>query len=469
MIPTRRDAYQLLHEGSIALSQVEANGIRIDVGYLNKAIIETGNKIKELEDKLRSDDIYKLWRREYGLKANLGSHPQLAHVLYDVMDYKPIGATATGKYKADVNAFKEVNIPFTKDYIRCERLKKVKNTYLKGIKDEVVDGFIHPFFNLHTVVSFRSSSDRINFQNVPIRDPEQGKIIRECFIPRDEHQIVDSDFKGAEVKVSACINKDPRLLKYVSDPTTDMHKDMAVQLYCLAPEQVTKELRDNAKSFFVFAQFYGDYYVHCAKSLWKASDGLKTTDGILVKRILKDKGIKELGLCDPDVKDPKNGSFEKHVKEVEKDFWNNRFKVYKEWKDRWWESYQKTGEFDMPTGFRISGIHNKKEVINYVVQGSSFHCLLWTLIRLQKWLVKNKMRTVIIGQIHDNIVLDIHRNELQDVLDKIKRIVGIDLPKHWPWIIVPMEIEMEVSPVGKSWNDKKKWIEKDGLWIPKAA
>jgi DNA polymerase I len=478
MEATIKDAYQLLHDGSIALSQIESNGIKIDVDYLNRAIKETEEKIREKESNLKKDEVYKTWQRTYGYKTALGSPYQLSHVLFDVLKYEypyeideeKAKDKKKRRYKADADLFNQIDIPFTKEYISLNKLKKVRDTYLEGIRKELVDGYIHPFFNLHTVISYRSSSDRINFQNQPIRDPEQGEIVRRCFIPRGEHyQITDADFKGAEVKVSACINKDPTLLAYIRDPTSDMHRDMAIQLYCLDEKQVTKELRYDAKSYFVFAEFYGDYYIHCAKSLWKAIEGKKAADGMTIKKILRQHGIRELGDCDPDIKDPPKGTFEKHVKDVEKDFWEVRFPVYGQWKNDWWKEYQNKGYFDMPTGFRVTGILKKKEVINYVVQGSSFHCLLWTLIRLQNWLVKNKMMTKIIGQIHDNIVLDIHRKEIQDVLDKIKRIVEVDLPRHWPWIIVPMEIEIEVAPIGGSWHEKAPWIQKDGIWVPKVA
>ena len=112
--------------------------------------------------------------------------------------------------------------------------------------------------------------------------------------------------------------------------------------------------------------------------------------------------------------------------------------------------------FDTLTGFRIEGLYKRNEVINYPVQGSAFHWLLWSLIRIQKLLKKYKMKSLLVGQIHDSIVGDVHKKELRDYLDIVKQVMTIDVRKHWEWIIVPLRIEAEVAPVGGSWFDKKE-------------
>jgi DNA polymerase I-like protein with 3'-5' exonuclease and polymerase domains len=140
---------------------------------------------------------------------------------------------------------------------------------------------------------------------------------------------------------------------------------------------------------------------------------------------------------------------------VEKNFWNVRFPVYNKWKKRWWEKYLEKGYLDMLTGFRCSSPMSRNDAINYPVQGAAFHCLLWCMIELQKWLRKNNMRTLIVGQIHDSLVLDFYRKETKRVLEKAKQIMTELLPKYWDWICVPLEVEAELSPVGGSWHEKK--------------
>ena len=83
---------------------------------------------------------------------------------------------------------------------------------------------------------------------------------------------------------------------------------------------------------------------------------------------LKLKGIYKLGLCDSSRK-PVSGTFEYHIKQVEMDFWGNRFKVYDEWKERYWRQYQKQGYFRMLTGFICKGLYNRKEVPGKSLQG----------------------------------------------------------------------------------------------------
>lgn len=107
----------------------------------------------------------------------------------------------------------------------------------------------------------------------------------------------------------------------------------------------------------------------------------------------------------------------------------------------------------MLSGFRCAGVFGKKEICNYPIQGTAFHCLLWSLIQLDRWLAKNKMRTLIVGQIHDSMLLDVDARELPDVVGRITEIITSDLPRHWPWIIVPLTVEMEGSY--ENWWSKK--------------
>jgi DNA polymerase I-like protein with 3'-5' exonuclease and polymerase domains len=98
----------------------------------------------------------------------------------------------------------------------------------------------------------------------------------------------------------------------------------------------------------------------------------------------------------------------------------------------------------------------KNEVINYGVQGSAFHCLLWSLCKLHQWLKANEMQSAVIAQIHDSIVLNLHPNELDTVLKKAQQIMCVDVRKHFKWIICPLVVETELAPAGASWNEKRK-------------
>ena len=154
---------------------------------------------------------------------------------------------------------------------------------------------------------------------------------------------------------------------------------------------------------------------------------------------------------------PRVGTFEHHMKAVESDFWNNRFGEYGEWKKDWYNKYQKKGYFDTLTGFRIRGIMGKNDVINYPVQGAAFHCLLWSLTELQlRQLKKHKMQTKIVGQIHDSIVADVPIEEVADYIALARDVMCERVRKWAPWLIVPLDIEAEVTPEGGTWADKKE-------------
>lgn len=471
------DAYTLFHQGALALAEAEAGGVRIDVEYLNQQIPLVEQEILALKTKLEQDETYTVWQREYQEKANIGSNEQLGHILFDVLKYPyPYERTSTGRYSTKAEVLEEVDLPFAHDWVKMKDLEKDKATFLEGIRSEVVDGYLHPFWHLASgegekggARSFRGSGSMPNFQNFPNREPHRAERIRKAFIPdSDEFYFGEVDFKAAEVTLAAIITQDQNLMAYVTDASKDMHRDTAQKLFQInAKDAKIKKIRNTAKGPFVFAQFYGDFYVKCAKNIWKhmEMDGLALSDGTTLFDHLRTQGITELGPCDPSHR-PEPHTFEYRVKEVERYFWYEMFPVYTEWKKRSWREYQETGRFSYPTGFLVQGEYRKNQILNFPIQGASFHCLLWTLIQLHRWLKRNKMRSRIIGQIHDSIVLCLHHTEIQAILTKVRELVRVDLPNAWKWMNVPLTVEVEVAPRGQSWWFKKPWVEAAGVWGP---
>jgi len=462
MKATRQDALKLLMDASECLADIEHAGIRVDTEYLNRTLAETADKISRGQAKLRTHSLYEKWRRAYGERTNLGSREQLAKMVFgkEGLNLPSKGMlTATGRVKADVAALEHLDHPFVKKYLQIEKLKKAHGTYLTGIHREVCNGYLRPSFNINLAATYRLSSSNPNFQNMPIRDPFIGELIRRCFIARNGHQLVEIDYVAIEVRVAACYHRDPAMIEYIKDPSKDMHRDMAAQIYMVPPDGVEKMVRFAAKSYFVFAQFYGDYYLHCAKGLWSAIDRLSLQyKGKSLKEHLARKGISKLGACDPE-QDARPGTFEYHVKKVEEDFWGRRFQKYANWKKTYHAKQQARGYFDTFTGFRIPGYHKRNDVINYGTQCDASQCTLKSCILLNKALKKRQMKSRIVGIIHDSIVGDVHTDEIQDYLSLADNIMTRRIPKLWPWIIVPLEIEVDVSPPGGSWFDKKPWVE----------
>lgn len=453
----RQSGYQLLQDGLQELSVVEENGIRIDEHHLQETKRKLSARIDDLQTELKSSKEWQRWRKRFGQKSNIGSRDQLATIVFEELGFEAASQTASGRFATDVEALQQIDNDFVQAWAKSAKYEKALNTFLRGIERETVNGRLHPFFNLHTVRSFRGSSDSPNFQNFPVRDKEIAEIIRRNFIASKGCVLVENDFKGIEVSMSACYHKDPAFIDYITTPGKDMHRDMAAQIYMLEPAEVSKDARYGAKNKFVFPQFYGDYYLSCARALWEwiEKGKLQTADGVPLRKHLRTCGIKGRGTCDPE-QDPKKGSFEHHVREVENDFWNNRFRRYGKWRRNWFASYQERGFFDLKTGFRVSGHMQRNAVTNYPIQGSAFHCLLWTLIQVNRKLRRYKMRSKIVGQIHDSLIGDIRIKELRDYLEIVEETVSVELRKHWPWIIVPMVIEYEIAPIGTSWFDKKE-------------
>lgn len=488
------DAYQLFHEGQLVLSDIEHNGVRVDKDYLDATLLKIDTDIAELENRMRKDrEAFPIWRKRFGEGMNLGSRKQLAFVLQKMGYRLPKTAKESEDLdrewgtKIDKSVLEKIgaDVKFLNWFQEVEQLKKVKSTYLIGIKREMVEHikhgwFIHPSYNLNTVATFRSSCDNPNFQNVPVRNPKLSQMVRECYIPhQDNWYFVEIDFGQLEVRVAYFYHKDPTMGKYLHDPKSDMHKDWAAKVYKLDRDQVGKNPRYAAKNMWVFPQFYGSVFWQCAPALWEAIDQLpgmavmkegddpKEPSGMPLKKWLKKQGIHKLGNLDPDSirnNGTEEGTFVNHLARLQESLWKKMFPVYDQWKRDWFDEYQENAGFQMLTGFAVNGWHKRNDVINYPVQGVAFHCLLWSLIRIQKWLRKYKMKTMLVGEIHDSLQAVVPHNELQDFLSFCHWAMTKDLPRNWDFINCPLEVEMEVCPRGESWYKKKVWTDQGGTW-----
>lgn len=284
----------------------------------------------------------------------------------------------------------------------------------------------------HKVVSVIDYKEKADVYSIAVEDCHNfaldvGVIVKNC---------------AMEVRICACYTKDPALIQYINNPKSDMHKDQAKKLFKLNENEVTKDIRFHAKNGFVFPEIYGSYFVTCANNLWKEAKLLKTKTGQPLLEHLKDRRIHSIN------------DFTDHVKSVEDEFWNT-FPLIKEWTEDNTEFYLRRGYIPFLFGHRRSGFLSRNAISNYPIQGAAFHCLFWSLIQLGKIALKEKWKTKRIGQIHDSIVFDLHPSEEDHVVEVVKRVMTQDIRKQFDFLIVPLEVEFDITEIDGSWYTKK--------------
>jgi uracil-DNA glycosylase family 4 len=456
MNPHIEKGFDLFVEGTLALADVQIHGINVDTAYYRDTHIELDNRIEKTEKELLNYEECKKFEKAYGRLPNLGSSKDLELMFFKVLKLEPIKLTDSGKNNAvDADVMSKLNTPLAKAITDLARIKKVNGTYLlQFIKEIDDDGRIHPFYDLSTVKTYRGSSNGPNFQNIPVRNEEAKKISRSGIIPSPGHKILDFDYGAIEVRMGACYTKDPVLISYIMDSSTDMHRDTAMDIFSLrkAPLSFWKEkktgnkLRFFTKNGFVFPEWYGSYYKNCAKNIWRECSEILTHEGITIKEHFK--RISKL-----------NGDaavyeyFVNHVKKVEEAYWK-KFKVFKQWQDNQYKYYEETGLVKLLSGFECKGYLGRNEIVNYAFQGTAFHGLLWSLTQINAEFQERQMLSKVIGQIHDCCVIDTHPKE-----EKLVRQISTDIAtkrirEYFKWIIVPLIIEWEETKIDECWYSK---------------
>lgn len=463
-------------QGSIALAEVECNGMPIDVPQLDKIIQVTEKRLITYAEDLKKEEVYIAWKNKYHDSLNLNSPIQLADVLFNVLGHLPAKFTVKSKdsenrkASTDEDALKSIHDPFVSKYLQFRKLGKASGTYLKAIRREVIDGRLHCFFNLGSgenseaggAKTYRSSASSINMQNIPVRDSEIGPLIRQCFIPSKGNQLCEVDFSGAEVLTGVAYHQDPTMIRYLTEMDSagklknDMHRDSAMELFKLPIEEITKPIRQIAKNRFVFREFYGGFYIQCANDVWRDIQFVNIKSGIPLREHLANEGITILGNLDPKER-PLSNSFEKLCQDAEVHLWD-RFSTYAQWRRDEYEQYCHTGWMQSLTGFIYQGYMKRNEVYSYKIQGSSFHCLLWSLIKIvSKFLKKYRMKTKIINEVHDSILADVVPSELKNYIEICQRVMTRLLSEQYPWLVLPMQVEFDVAPIDRPWSEKKSY------------
>lgn len=447
-----KGVYNLFMRGSVSLGRAEHEGFYTVENYFEDNVKKIKTEIKDLKDELLKSREAVLFKKKTGRIFTFGKDADLDIMLYDIIGVELEKSTASGNRAKDAEVMISMKHPWPTKYMEIAKREKVESTYFGQINRETLDNVLHTVYNLHTTRTGRSSSTDPNWQNLPKRDEMAKNYVRRGICAAPGQHLFEADYGSLEVRVAACYTKDPKLINYILDPTTDMHRDSALEIFELKKSEydnldkkLAKMIRFHAKNSFVFANFYGSSFKSCAKSLWKLAPDLP------VEKASKP-GKKDFTMMDHlNYKGYRTyEDYEDFIKHVVEDFWK-KFSVFRKWQKDTLEFYAKNLYVENYLGFRRHGPLTRNEITNTAIQGSAFMCLLWAFNRLDDIQYEEGWNSRLRGQIHDSIVGSLDPDEKNYVLPTIKRVMEEELVKEFKWINVPMVAEFEMAPVGGSW------------------
>jgi DNA polymerase-1 len=391
------------------LVDLEHSGVNLDVPFLEEYSIELGEKIDAIEKEIHE---------EAGVKFNIASPKQIGEILFDHMKipYR-WRKTKTGQYSTDEEKLSELaqEYPFAEKILEYRSLTKLKSTYVDALPKMVnpISKRIHSSFNQALAATGRLSSNNPNLQNIPIRT-EEGRKIRKAFIPRDEnHILLAADYSQIELRLIAEISGDEAMLEAFASGQ-DIHRATAARVYGVPFEEVTSDQRRNAKTVN-FSIIYGAGATNLSRQLnikrGEASD--------LIKQYFA------------------------------------QYQGLKDYMDKTVESARKTGYVKTLMGRRrylrdINSRNNldrsnaERVAINTPIQGSAADMIKLAMINIHKALAEGGYKTEMILQVHDELVFDVYKPELEKVRPLI-----LDLMKNAiPTLKVPILVE---AGTGEHW------------------
>lgn len=389
------------------LSEMEFEGFKVDEKILSVINKETERLIKEFEDK-----IYKA----AGEQFNINSTQQLAEILFKKLNLTPVRKTKTG-FSTDVKVLEELKYQheIASLLVDYRILTKLKSTYLDGLKKAVNPKTkrVHTIFNQVASATGRLSSNDPNLQNIPIRT-DVGRSLRKAFIPKDKtFQIMSADYSQIELRIMAHYAGDENMIKAFKR-NHDIHTETSMRIFNLhSKNDVTPGMRRKAKEVN-FGIIYGIGAFGLASRLEIKNSEAKD----IIERYFKEY---------PNVRD------------------------YMERTKRFAHEY---GFVETLLGRRryLSQINNQnataraedeRAAINMPIQGTAADMIKIAMVNIYDEFIKNKFESRMLLQVHDELVFEVKKNEIEKVksivIDKMKNALKLDVP-----------VEVEVG-VGDSW------------------
>jgi len=377
------------------LAEMECNGIYTDCEFLEKLSLEISKKIEDIEKKT-----YDLAGEEF----NLNSPKQLGEILFEKLDLPVIKRTKTS-YSTSIEVLEKLEgkhdiIPLVMDY---RKYSKIKSTYVDPLLKLVNEntGRIHTNFNQMVTATGRLSSTEPNLQNIPIRT-EEGRKIRKAFIAeKDDWVLLSADYSQIELRVLAHISEDKQLIKAFKEGQ-DIHTQTASEVFEVKPEDVSSDLRRHAK-VINFGIAYGMSSYGLANDLDISN---KEADEYINKYFERFPGVKKY--MDDIVSKAKKDGFVRTI--------FNRLRYIK--------------------GINSSNYHRRsfaeRTAINTPIQGSAADIMKIAMIDVYNLLNNSNLKAKMLLQIHDEIVFEVAKNELDKVVklvkDKMESAVQLNVP-----------------------------------------
>ena len=390
------------------LASMEIEGVKVDLDVLNKM----GEKLEERLSVLEKE-IYEI----AGLEFNIQSPKQLGEVLFDKLGipYPKKKKTSYSTSREILDKIVDLN-PIVEKIIDYRTLAKLHSTYIEGIKKAVKeDSHLHTIYTQTLTRTGRLSSIEPNLQNIPIRY-EEGKLIRKAFIPEDNSVFISSDYSQIELRVFASLSKEENMIKAFNSGI-DIHTKTAMDIFHVTKDKVTKLMRRQAKA---------------------------VNFGILY-------GISNFGLAE-DI-----GTDFKTAKEF-MDTYLDTFPTIREYNEKVVEDAYKNGYVltIMNRKRTIDELNNTNYIIrqqgeriaqNTPIQGSAADILKKAMIEIYDEFNKKKLKSKMILQIHDELIFNTYKDELDEVKiivkEKMENVYKLD---------VPLVVDMEE---GTNWYDTK--------------
>jgi DNA polymerase-1 len=390
------------------LADMEATGVRLDT-----------EAIEEISGKL-AKDIAQMQKKIYeqaGQEFNIGSPRQLGVVLYEKIKVtdKP-KLTKTKQYSTSEEVLRKMadKHPIITDILEYRQLTKLKSTYVDALPGLInpKTGRIHTSYNQTVTATGRLSSTNPNLQNIPIRT-ERGKEIRKAFVPRHkDYVLLAADYSQVELRIMASLSGDKGLIEAFKNDL-DIHAATAARIYGVELEQVTQEMRRKAKTAN-FGIIYG----------------------------ISAFGLSErLGIFRKEAADIINTYFEQYPQV--KNYMDNIIQFAKE--HGYVETIMKRRRYlrDIHSGNSVVRGVAERNAINAPIQGSSADMIKIAMINIYNELKKQNMKTKMILQVHDELVFDTPRDEVEQVSGLVEQMM-----KNAIKLKVPVVVDLNT---GENW------------------